>query len=272
MLVGGGALVTALRMPASAITEATPATTAIAPEAATVAPVEAAVVVQPQTMPVAPATVESDVVAPAAEADPALALQAEFAKREADYLKTIAEANQRIELANADNQMLAKRLVTGNVIYIKAPAARYAVSTKRAAQIALATAKGSKLHKTELVKYNGVVAYEVQLDKGAIYVNAKNGAVLHDATVPAAVAANVSGSNSATQPLQQVAAQQPAAQQPAAQPPAAQPPAAQPPAAQPPAAQPSQPDHDDDDDHDEDEDHEDDHDEDKGDDHGEDHD
>ncbi len=255
MLVGGGALVTALRMPTSALTQAAPAESADAPVSAPDATIEsfavqpAALVASTSLSAPAPVAMIPADAASTTDADASLALQAEFAKREADYLKTIAEANQRIEQANANTQMLAKRLVTGNVVYIKAATARYAVSTKRASQIALATATGSKLRKTELVKYNGVVAYEVLLDKGVVYINAKNGAVIHDATAPTTIAANVSSSNSATQPVQQVAAQ--------------------PPAAQPPVAQP---DHNDDPSEDKGDDHGDDHDRGKVDDHSEDHD
>jgi uncharacterized membrane protein YkoI len=56
----------------------------------------------------------------------------------------------------------------------------YAVSAERATGIALSVAPGaSLLQQPRLVNMNGVVAYEVPLDKGNVYVDANSGQVLY---------------------------------------------------------------------------------------------
>ncbi len=56
-----------------------------------------------------------------------------------------------------------------------------AMSAERAALIALDATVGARLQQTPvLVRFEGVAAYEVQLDRGTIYVDAQTGAILYN--------------------------------------------------------------------------------------------
>jgi uncharacterized membrane protein YkoI len=135
-------------------------------------------------------------------ADPAVqqALQA----REAQYQELIAQANAQLEQAYQKQQELAKaqaqaaavaaqyaaaaRAAQAQAAVAAAPAsANYPVAPDIAAAIALNNAPGAVLLATpELVDFQGVVAYEVRLDRGLVYVDANNGQVLYNgANVPA---------------------------------------------------------------------------------------
>ena len=55
----------------------------------------------------------------------------------------------------------------------------YSIPADQAVAIALNSMRGAKLiHAPELVNYQGQVAYEVQLDRGTVYVDANSGRVL----------------------------------------------------------------------------------------------
>ncbi|HEU5102608.1 MAG TPA: PepSY domain-containing protein [Roseiflexaceae bacterium] len=57
----------------------------------------------------------------------------------------------------------------------------YAVSPESAIAIALGGAPGAALNRApELVRFQGVAAYEVLLDRGAVYVDANSGQILYD--------------------------------------------------------------------------------------------
>lgn len=63
----------------------------------------------------------------------------------------------------------------------------YAVSPASAAALALQGAPGARLSRApELVNFQGVVAYEVPLDRGLVYLDASSGRVLYDGTTAAA--------------------------------------------------------------------------------------
>jgi len=61
--------------------------------------------------------------------------------------------------------------------------ADYPVSADQAAGIALGSAAGaSLLQQPQLVNFQGVATYEVQLDAGLVYVDASSGQVLYNGT------------------------------------------------------------------------------------------
>ena len=100
-------------------------------------------------------------------------------QREAQYQQLIQEANQRLETAN--NSLLAASTVS---TASTSPSA--AISPEVAGQLAQQVADtGQKLLKQpDLVDFQGKNAYAALFDKGSIYVDAQNGAILFNATVP----------------------------------------------------------------------------------------
>jgi len=117
-------------------------------------------------------------------------------EREAAYQAALAEANRRLAEANQQlntaqrelNEMSAQVSVPAPAAPAPAPAAPapaappapvYAVSPEQAQAIAQANAQGATLIRApELVSLQGVPAYEVVFDRGAIYVDAQTGAIL----------------------------------------------------------------------------------------------
>lgn len=104
-------------------------------------------------------------------------------EREAAYQAALAEANRR--LAEANQQLnTAQRELNEMAAQVSAPAPvalapAYAVSPEQAQAIAQADARGTTLIRApELVRLQGVPAYEVVFDRGAIYVDAQTGAIL----------------------------------------------------------------------------------------------
>jgi len=110
-------------------------------------------------------------------------------EREAAYQDLIQEANQRLNkmyaqaygvVPDASVKQLNEHY---QLIYAQDPAnaAPYAFSLQQAASIALQAAPGAVLLRPpELVDFQGVVAYEVVLDKGMIYIDASTGEILYN--------------------------------------------------------------------------------------------
>jgi len=74
------------------------------------------------------------------------------------------------------------------------PAPTYAVSPDMAATIAMNIAPGAKLtRQPELVNFQGAVAYEVMLDRGAVYVDANSGQVLYNGAAATTAATGHAG-------------------------------------------------------------------------------
>jgi hypothetical protein len=128
-------------------------------------------------------------------------LQVTYSERETQYNQMIAKANQDIQKANDNMQVMAKQIaaVQTKTTKKKAVAAQNApvsaavpagqnVSVKpdAAQQAAQAVAlQDSQLSKPpELVNFESQVAYEVTFDTGSIYVNAQDGTVLFNGTLP----------------------------------------------------------------------------------------
>ena len=122
--------------------------------------------------------------APAAQQERDLAYQQRI--RQAD--EQLRQANRQLELAYQKQAELAAQLDqanrqlgarAGGGATAQGPA--YPVSPEQAAAVALALAPGAALTRApELVDFQGMVAYEVALDRGTIYVDASSSQVLYD--------------------------------------------------------------------------------------------
>jgi hypothetical protein len=128
-------------------------------------------------------------------------------QREAQYQQLVQEANQKLEKANNDLlsmqsqlkqveqqqqpmvQQVQKADVTTTTNSVASPAT--AISPEVAGQLAQQVADaGQKLIKPpELVDFQGKTAYEALFDKGSIYVDAQDGTVLLNATIPQQISA-----------------------------------------------------------------------------------
>ncbi|GAB4440398.1 MAG: PepSY domain-containing protein [Chloroflexi bacterium OHK40] len=99
-----------------------------------------------------------------------------FAEREAAYQTAIAEANRRLEQAN---QQLAQQRSAATPSALSDAV----ISAAQAQTIALQTAPGATLLRpAELVRYQGVLAYEVVLDQGTRYIDAERATLLASET------------------------------------------------------------------------------------------
>lgn len=91
-------------------------------------------------------------------------------EREAALQELVREANARLELVNEERQAAISTVV----------------SASEAAEIALASAPGTRLlNPAQLVDLQGILAFEVSLDLGLVYVDANSGEVLINLAVPA---------------------------------------------------------------------------------------
>jgi uncharacterized membrane protein YkoI len=144
-----------------------------------------------QLQPGAAAAVATDpTLLPAAGLDPST--EALIREREATYATALAEANARLEAANAQlaQAAAAAPAAVAPAMPAAAPATpSYAVSAAQAELIALQNAPGAVLSTpAELVRYQGIAAYEVRLDRGLVYIDAQSGAVLANGAVIVAAA------------------------------------------------------------------------------------
>ncbi len=128
-------------------------------------------------------------------------------QREAQYQQLVQEANQKLEKANNDLLAMQDQLKqvqqsqSGQPQIQKADtvatvtvanSAVTAISPEVAGQIAQKVADaGQKLIKPpELVDFQGKTAYEALFEKGSIYVDAQDGTILFNATVPQQITAD----------------------------------------------------------------------------------
>jgi uncharacterized membrane protein YkoI len=112
-----------------------------------------------------------------------------YQDREEHYNQLVQQANQQLEKANEELQTLqaqVTQLKQQQQQTAAQPAVTAAVSAVQADQIAQQAADpGEKLLKNaDLVSFEGKTAYEVDFEKGAIYVDAQTGDVLFNGTVP----------------------------------------------------------------------------------------
>ncbi len=148
----------------------------------------------------APATTDALPSAPTADAIAVLT------EREAQYRALLEEANRRLEEANQQLAKLEQQLEAvqatksapapvANASWSQAtqrprvqpapaqpqPVIQAALTPQRALEIALITAPGTVAQRIpELVDFQGVVAYEVLLNAGTMYVDANSGAILYN--------------------------------------------------------------------------------------------
>jgi uncharacterized membrane protein YkoI len=130
---------------------------------------------------------------PAESASPELI--ATYQAREAAYNQLIEEANQKLEKANAALQ--AGQTQPGQVSDTQTAAGPAAFSAsfspEKASQIAQKVAVGTDsavLKTPELVSFEGKTAFEVIFAKGSVYVDAQNGSVLFNGTLPIKITAD----------------------------------------------------------------------------------
>lgn len=123
-------------------------------------------------------------------ADPAVpqATVQAYQQREADYNQLIQQANQQLDQANAELAAMQSRSAQGN----SQPASGAAISADQAGQIAQQAAGPGQvfLKQPDLVDFQGKTAYEVVFGKGSVYVNAQDGSVLFNGTVPQQITAD----------------------------------------------------------------------------------
>ena len=113
-------------------------------------------------------------------------------QREEQYNQLIQQANQQLDQANAQLQALQSKveeLQQG----AEAPAqSAVGFSADQASEIARQVAGKGRISVAtpELVSFEGKTAYEVVFNQGSIYVDAQNGAVLFNGTVPQTITAD----------------------------------------------------------------------------------
>ena len=84
-----------------------------------------------------------------------------------------------IPTASASAAKATPAMAQPAALAVAQPAPPATISANQAATIALAAAPGTALASTpEMVNYQGVVAYEMLLDRGAVYIDATSGQVL----------------------------------------------------------------------------------------------
>ena len=102
-------------------------------------------------------------------------LQQVLAEREAAYQELIRQANERLQQAYDQQQ---------SQVAATAAAPAYPFTPDQATNIALQAAPGAVLlSQPELVNFQGVMAYEVALDQGLVYVDATTGQILYNGTL-----------------------------------------------------------------------------------------
>ncbi len=110
---------------------------------------------------------ESVAVQPAASGDLS-------AQRESQYQQLINQANSQIKQANAEITLLKEQLRQA-----QSPTTVQFILASQAQTIAMnAVPNATVLRTPDLVDYQGTPSYEVVLDKGTLYIDAKTGAIL----------------------------------------------------------------------------------------------
>lgn len=119
-------------------------------------------------------------------------IQAIYAQREAEYQAQIDAANQALADAYAQLEAASPATQQPQSTATQQPQNTATpdiyLTPQGAMSAAILTVPGATiLSLPELVNYQGIVAYEVKLDSGIVYVNASNGAVLYNGAVKAQV-------------------------------------------------------------------------------------
>ena len=132
-------------------------------------------------------TAAQPVVEATATPSPDASLMMLLQAREQAYQQLIAEANTRLEQAYQQIEELSAQLAGSSPGAVDPPSSAPSVvlSPARAIWIAMNAAPGSALMKEpELVLFQGVLAYEVVLDQGMLYIDANTGQILYNGISP----------------------------------------------------------------------------------------
>ena len=110
--------------------------------------------------------------------------------RESEYRVALEEANAKLEEAY---DRLAE--IQTAIPPTETPEERvFPVSAELAVGLALNLAPSAELERwPELVDFRGIIAYEVLLDRGPVYISATDAMLLYDGTVEVSVAAEAGG-------------------------------------------------------------------------------
>jgi uncharacterized membrane protein YkoI len=114
-----------------------------------------------------------------------------YQQREVAYNQLVQQANQQLEKANQDLQSMQNQITQLK----QGPAEQSpatAISASNAEEIALKTVEGGlqPLKAPELVLFEGKTAYEVTFEKGSVFIDAGDGSVLFNGTVPQQITAD----------------------------------------------------------------------------------
>ena len=101
-------------------------------------------------------------------------------QREAQYIQLVNQANSQIKQANAEITLLKEQLKQAQAPTVSQTAAN-TITSLQAQTIALNAVQGAiVLRIPDLVNFQGAPTYEVVLDKGTLYIDAKTGAILQN--------------------------------------------------------------------------------------------
>jgi hypothetical protein len=119
-------------------------------------------------------------------------IQNMYAQREAEYQARLEEANAA--LAEAYAQQTAPIGNSDQPQFEAAAPVPATISPQDALMVAAITAPNARLLRLpELVNYQGVVAYEITLDVGVMYVDANTGTLLYDGTAQPQISVQTRG-------------------------------------------------------------------------------
>jgi uncharacterized membrane protein YkoI len=113
-------------------------------------------------------------------------VEALIRQREAEYQAALADTQVRLEQANSQLAQVGSSQASPPVPASAPGAPAVVIDSAQAQTLALAAAPGATLVRApELVLYANVPAYEVQLDRGSVYIDAAQGTVLANSAVAA---------------------------------------------------------------------------------------
>ena len=101
-------------------------------------------------------------------------------QREAQYIELVNKANSQIKQANAEITLLKEQLRQAQAPTVSQAVANTITSAQAQTSALNAVPGATVLRVPDLVNYQGAPAYEVVLDKGTLYIDAKTGAILQN--------------------------------------------------------------------------------------------
>jgi uncharacterized membrane protein YkoI len=126
----------------------------------------------------------------AANATATANVEAVILQREAEYQALIKQANDQLAEAYKNPPPAVPQEPGAQPAATPTPEW---ITPKEAMSAAVISVPGAKiLRQPELIDFQGTVAYEVRLDRGVVYIDASNGALLYNGTVQQEMANNQS--------------------------------------------------------------------------------